>query len=152
MSRILLAAGAAVILAVSLVSVSASDRVAVYGRVDRVSFEPNADTPDTVQVYGVFSIGIQGNPNDYQPARAGYLYYKVSREAQTTRREWADLKQVAGTNQIVAFGLRWDGVPKLHAAAEQPANPDPYTLNTGVVKVKGRTDYAPVRAIVEFTP
>lgn|SRR5262245_7922608 len=152
MSRILLAAGAAVVVAASLVSLSASDRVAVYGRIDRVQFEPNAEAPDTVQVFGVFSVGIRENPNDYEPARAGYLYYKASRDVQTTRREWADLKQVAGTNQVVAFGLRWDGVPTLHAATDKPANPDPYTLNTGVVKVKGRTDYAPVRAIVEFKP
>jgi hypothetical protein len=36
--------------------------------------------------------------------------------------------------------------------SERPTNPDAYTLNTGVVKVAGRNDYAPIRAIVEFKP
>jgi len=152
MSRILLAAGVAAVLAASLVHVSASDRVAVYGKIDRVVFEPNGEAPDQVQVFGVFSVGIRENPNDYQPARAGYLYYRAAKDPQIARREWADLKAIAGTNQIVAFGLRWDGVPTLRAATDKPANPDPYTLNAGVVKVAGRTDYAPVRAIVDFKP
>ena len=152
MARILCAAAAGVVLAISSGVLSASDRVAVYGRIDRVVFQPNADAPDTVQVFGVFSVAVPKDMNDYQPARRGYLLYKAPADKLTAQREWNDLKQVAGTNQIVAFGLRWEGLPTLRAEKDSPANPDPYTLNAGVVKVQGRTDYAPVRAIVDFKP
>jgi hypothetical protein len=152
MARILRAAAAVVVLAAAGGVLSASDRVAVYGKIDRVVLQPSAEAPDTIQVFGVFSVAVPKNMDDYQPARRGYLYYRLPSDKQTARREWNDLKQVAGTSQIVAFGLRWEGPPTLRPETDSPANPDPYTLNTGVVKVQGRTDYAPVRAIVQFKP
>jgi hypothetical protein len=130
----------------------ASDRVAVYGKVDRVVFEPVAEAPDTVQIWGVFSVAQRNNPNDYQPAAKGYLYFSTGKDAAAARREWSDLKSVAGTGQIVAFGSRWEGPPRLRLAADAPASPDAYTVNTGVTKITGRTDYAPIRALIDFTP
>lgn len=129
----------------------ASDRVAVYAKVDRVVLDPAASgEPDTIQVWGVFSIAQANNPNDYRPAVSGYLCYRLPANRDVARREWADLKQIAGSNQLVAFGSRWDGTPRLRAAGERPANPDEYSLNTGLIKMQGQTDYAPVRALVEF--
>ena len=127
----------------------ASDRVAVYGRVDRVALEPIGKTPETIQVWGVFSIAVPDNPNDYRPAASGYLYFAMPSDA-AARREWNDLETVAGTGQIVAFGSRWDSIPRLRQASEKPASPDRYTVNFGVVKVQGRTDYAPIRDIGTF--
>jgi hypothetical protein len=152
MSRILHAAAALLIVAIGDIAVSASDRVAIYARIDRVVLAPSAEAPDTIQVFGVFSVAVPRDMNDYQPVKRGYLYYKLPAERQTARREWNDLKQVAGTNQIVAFGLRWEGTPTVRPEAERPTNADTYTLNTGVVKIAGRNDYAPIRAIVEFKP
>lgn len=143
---------AAAFLMIATASLSASDRVAVYGKIDRVVLQPSAEAADTIQVFGVFSVAIQRDMDAYQPARRGYLYYRAPSDKQTARREWNDLRQVAGTNQIVAFGLRWETTPTVRANNDAPVNPDPYTLNAGVVKVAGRTDYAPVRAIVEFKP
>ena len=128
----------------------ASDRVAVYARVDRVVLQPNAGAPDTIQVFGTFSIAERNNPNDYRPAARGYLYYRLPAKRDAARREWADLAAMAGTGQIVAFGSRWDGVPRLRPATEPPTKPDPYSVNTGVTKVSGKTDYAPIRALLDF--
>ena len=128
----------------------ASDRVAVYGKVDRVVFEPNADAPEAVQVWGVFSVAVPNNGNDYKPASKGYLYFSLGKNAAAARREWADLKSVAGTGQIVAFGSRWEGPPILRQSSGKPDSPDAYNVNTGVTKVAGRTDYAPVKSLVEF--
>jgi hypothetical protein len=143
----------AVALAVTAGAVAtfASDRVAVYAKIDRVVLEPNAEAPATVQIWGVFSIAQRGNPNDYQPAARGYLYYTLpSRSPELARREWNDLKSVAGTGQIVAFGSRWEGVPRLRQADDKPSNPDPYTLNAGLTKVQGNNQYAPIRALIDF--
>jgi hypothetical protein len=144
------AASALVVAAVCYGVVSASDRVAVYGKIDRVVLEPADGAPETAQVFGVFSVAITGKPDDYKPARSGYLYYRLPADRHTARREWNDLKRVGGRNQIVAFGLRREGVPTVRAAEEPPANPDVYTLNAGVVKIARRADYAPVRAILQF--
>ena len=35
-------------------------------------------------------------------------------------------------------------------AGEEAANPDPYGTNVGVQKVSGRTDYAPIRALLDY--
>jgi hypothetical protein len=128
----------------------ASDRAAVYAKVERVVLEPAAGEPDTIQIWGVFSIAQANNPNDYRPAASGYLYYRLPANRDVARREWADLKQIAASNQLVAFGSRWDGTPRLRTRGERRANPDEYSLNTGVIKVQPQTDYAPVRALLEF--
>src|SRR4029453_11411541 len=100
----------------------ASDPVSVYAKVDRVVLEPDGEAPTAIQVWGVFSIAAATRGSDYQPAARGYPYFNVGRNAVMARREWNDLKQVAGTGQVVAFGTRWDGVPRLRPAAEKPAN------------------------------
>jgi hypothetical protein len=128
----------------------ASDRVAVYAKVDKVIIEPSTGEPATLQVWGVFSVAQTGNPNDYQPAARGYLYYRLPSRADLARREWADLKSIAGTGDIVAFGSRWEGVPRVRPSTDKPANPDPYSLNTGLTKVRGNNQYAPIRALLDF--
>jgi hypothetical protein len=140
------------VMAASAAVPRASDRVAVYGRVERVVFEPSADAPETVQVWGVFSVAQPNNMNDYRPAAQGYLYFSPGKDRETARREWSDLKSVAGTGQIVAFGLRWEGTPRVRPTAEKPASPDAYSINTGVTKVAGRTEYAPISALINFKP
>jgi hypothetical protein len=130
----------------------ASDRVAVYAKVDRVLLQPSADAPETIQIFGVFSIAERNNPNDYRPAARGYLYYRLPAKRDAARREWTDLKAIAGSGQLVAFGSRWQGTPRLREASDPPANPDEYTVDTGLSKVDGRTDYAPVRALAEARP
>ena len=142
----------AAVLAVAAATVAgrASDRVAVYAKVDRVVLEPAVEAPDTIQIWGVFSIAQANNPNDYRPAARGYLYYRLPANRDLARREWADLKQIAGSSQIVAFGSRWEGAPRLRALDEPPVNPDVYSVNTGLTKVAGRTEYAPVHALLDF--
>ena len=147
--RTKLCAGILTIVAAGAIG-QASDRVAVYAKVDRVVLEPTVDAAETIQIWGVFATALPNNPNDYRPAARGYLYYRLPSNHETARREWSDLKQIAGSGQLIAFGNRWEGTPKVRAAEEPPANPDPYSINTGLIKVEGRTDYAPIRALLDF--
>ena len=150
MKKATLCAAALAALVVGAAVVGASDRVAVYAKVDKVILEPSAGEPATIQVWGVFSVAQAGNPNDYQPAARGYLYYRLPSRVDLARREWTDLQSVAGTGEIVAFGSRWEGVPRVRLINDKPANPDPYTLNTGLTKVRGNNRYAPIRALLDF--
>src|SRR5437899_38450 len=84
----------------------ARDPTAVYTRVERVVLEPNAAAPQAIQVWGVFAMAKPDDRNDYLPPKRGYLYFTFNGTSQAVRAEWTDLKQVAGTGQIVSFGSR----------------------------------------------
>ena len=132
----------------------ASDRTGIYARIDKVVMEPNEQAPQRIQVWGVFALAEPKDPNDYRPPARGYLYYALGPNAALALREWADLKSVAGTNQIVAFGARWPSSPasvRVRKADERPESPDAYVMDIGLRKIN-RTEYAPVRSVVEFKP
>ena len=127
----------------------------VYARIDKVVFEPVAGAPQRVQIWGAFSVFLPESsdalPRDsYSPAAKGYLYFSLpEKTADNARREWADLRRVAGTGQIVAFAARNGISPKLRAPARKPENPDVYqAANIGVVKVENMDTYPPVRSIL----
>jgi hypothetical protein len=128
----------------------ASDPMAVYARVDRVVLEPNSDSPQRIQVWGVFAMAKPDDRNDYLAPVRGYLYLTLAGDSRTVRAEWEDLKQVAGTGQIVAFASRYELKARLRQADERPASPDAYSVNFGLTKVRGRTDYGPIRALAAF--
>jgi hypothetical protein len=128
----------------------ASDPVGVYARVDKVVLEPNTDAPQTIQVWGVFALAKPGDPNEYLPPARGYLYFTLPSDSRAARAEWADLSRVAGAGQIVSFGSRYELKARLRPADQRPSSPDAYSLNFGLTTVRGRTDYAPIRALIAF--
>ena len=66
----LLVAGAA--------TIRASDPIAVYARVDRVVLLPSAEAPETIQIFGVFSLATPNDRNAYEPPARGYLYFAMA--------------------------------------------------------------------------
>jgi hypothetical protein len=130
--------------------VHASDPTALYARVDKVVLEPGAGAPTAIQVWGVFSMAKPDDRNFYLPAARGYLYFKLAGNPDAARQEWADLKAVAGTGQIVSFGSRYQLKAQLRKADQQPEHPDPYVVSIGITKVRGNTDYEPIRALLAF--
>ena len=133
----------AVIIAVAaLVSLSplvASGPLGIYAIVERIVFEPSDAQPERVQVWGAFAFADGGatNPSGFSNAARGYIYFRMpsglSPEQMTlVRREWADLKSVAGTGQAVGFGS-WGYIgafPALDPAKKKTGSP-PYVLETG---------------------
>lgn len=129
----------------------ASDWTGVYARVDKVVFEPNATAPERIQIWGAFALATKDSRNDYDPARRGYLYYslKPGREA-VCRNEWADIKAVAGTGQIIAFGGR-NQPASVRKAADKPTDPDVYPVDRGVTKMSAsRSDYGPIGELMSL--
>lgn len=122
----------------------ASDFTGVYAKIDRVVIEN-----ETAQIWGVFVAAKPNDRSDYLLPVRGYLYFKPGPNPEMTRNEWNDLKQVAGKEEVVAFGTR-PFTARIRKSGEKPENPDSYTVNTGVTRVRGKTDYAPVRALLEF--
>lgn len=134
-ARKLVVAGLAV--AALAVPATASDPMGVYCVVDRVVLEP-ADCPERAQVWGVCATAQMRSWNFESPAR-GYFYYSVpTGREEVARAEWADLKSVAGTGQVVGFGRRHYSVGRFRAGADTPESPDVYPLHLGVMRVTGR--------------
>ena len=144
-------AALALVVAAGAVVLHASDWNAVYAKVDKVVLEPNPQAPQAIQVWGVFSLAKPNDRNDYLPPARGYLYFKLpAANASTALKEWTDFKDVAGTGQIVSFGSRYELKARLRQSDERPESPDVYSLNTGLTKVRDKTDYSPVRALLDF--
>ena len=128
----------------------ASDPVGIYALVDKVVFEPNETNPERIQVWGAFAIA-EGYGYTYKNAERGYLYYKANSEKPTAcRNEWTDLKTVAGTGQIVAFGSRYGEKGKLRKQETKAENPDVYPIAMGLTKVKERDDYEPLKQLAKL--
>jgi hypothetical protein len=123
----------------------ASDPTGIYAFVDRVVLEPNDGAPERIQIWGGFTLAKRENRNDYHDAERGYLYFKLRPgDEEVCKKEWADLKSVAGTKQIVAFGSRFDQpAPKVRKPDAKTENPDVHPSSVGVTKVRKR-DYSPI--------
>jgi hypothetical protein len=147
---------AAAIAAVSLgVKIThASGPVGVYALIDKIALEPNADHPDRIRISGVFILssvpdgcGPPSNPcaTSYSSAQRGYLYCSLpGQDNGQALREWADLKSVAGTHQVVGFGSGWfRNDLKVHKTGEQAESPQDWPINNnGVVKVNAEQPQA----------
>jgi hypothetical protein len=138
---------ALIVCVAALAIVEASDRVGVYGVIDSVIFEPNADSPERVQLWGAFAVAKKNDRNLYEPVQTGYLYFQLPSEQRLARAEWNDLKSLAGAKRIVAFSARFGQSVRLRTAAEKPQAPDTYTLGVGVHPMRPDIDHAPIKAL-----
>ncbi len=165
-------------------SLNASGRIGFYGIVEKVVFEPSEAAPERILVWGVFAYvdGGASQNNAVSAAKRGYLYFRLrsgipgftpDRQAEASKKEWADLKAVAGTGQAVGFGswgyigsfavLEPGGVAaapsylyermpgggdqadlRVRPANETPANPATYQTETGVVKISDTGSHAAI--------
>ena len=142
---------AAALVALMAPAARASDPTGIYGFVDRVVFEPSDAAPERIQVWGGFALAKRENRNDYHDAERGYLYFKLRPgEEAVCKKEWADLKSIAGTRQIVAFGSRSEQpAPKLRKADAKAVEPDVHPKCVGITKIQKR-DYAPIAQLAKL--
>ena len=166
------------------VGVSASGRIGYYGIVERVVFEPSEAAPERIQVWGAFAYvdGGASQGGSVSEVKRGYLYFKLrsafegftpQSEVDLRKREWADLKSVAGTGQAIGFGawgyiggfgvLQPDTVAarpsflyerkpaggeladlRVRPANEAPSAPATYQTETGIVKLSETGSHAAI--------
>lgn len=177
---------AIVVVLFAAVHLSASGPLGIYGIVEKVVFEPNEASAERIQVWGAFAYVDDGDVRIVRlvasTAKRGYLYFKLrssipgftsESEVAAIKKEWADLKAVAGTGQPVGFG-RWgyiagfsslqpDARPtapsfvyerkpqggesadlRVRPASEAPTAPATYQTNTGVVKLNEQGSHAAI--------
>jgi len=128
--------------------------VGIYAIVDQVTFEPNDSSPNFVRISGVFVVPVRMSSCSYQRPQKGYLYFRIapgtdrvsSFMAQATRKDWNELRAVAGSGKVVAFGPYWVPNPDdpwgnphhslevtVHAEGDS-ATPEVYPTPGGVIK------------------
>jgi hypothetical protein len=116
--------------------VAASDPVGVYGLVEKVVLEPASGDAQRIQVWGVFALTDGRSGDGYRPAERGYLYYSLKPgKEDICKKEWADLKSLAGTDQGIGFGARYTQNGRVRKLAEKPEGPDVYPTGIGVMKM-----------------
>ena len=136
---------ACLLLFVSMKS-TASELVGIYAIVDKVIFEPNEQSPNSIQIWGSISTS-----RDPAAAKRGYLYFRAPFPTElrdAALKEWKDLKAIAGSGQAIAFGQHYfyfdqtsaadaylKALPRVRPASEKPDRPDGYPLNIGVSKL-----------------
>ena len=139
MKRTIGLAVAGVALALTTV-LQASDMVGVYGVVEKVVIEPNDKAPERIQIWGAFAMA-EGRGSTYGQAQRGYLYYTCpSGQENVCRKEWSDLKSVAGKGTAVGLGMRYKPTGRVRKADEKVASPDPYPIQMGVILVENGVD------------
>jgi hypothetical protein len=149
--RSTLIAGIIACFALSLLTLRAaaySDPIGIFARIDKVVFEPATGAPERIQIWGAFALAGRENGSFYKPAERGYLYLSLTPgKEEVCRKEWTDLKAIAGTDQIIGFGMRYQPV-RLRKATDKPTDPDVYPVGFGLHKMSERgTDYSPIREL-----
>jgi hypothetical protein len=148
-----------------------SGSLGVYAIIERVVLEPNEQAPTRVRLHGAFAFvdGGAGRPLGVTDAQRGLMRFILptgigeahDRYVAAARREWSDLRAVAGSGQAVGFGswrylgqfaqFRTDGrgatAPKtaasggsiadfrVSAPSDTTAAPIWYETNVGVVRL-----------------
>jgi hypothetical protein len=131
--------------AMAAVTLRASDMVGVYAVVEKVLLEPGDAAPQRIQIWGAFALSDQKSGSTYGPAQRGYLYYSCPAGRETVcRKEWEDLKAVAGKDTGVGFGARYKDTGRIRKADEKPAAPDAYPIERGVVRLSAGHESLPV--------
>ena len=137
-SKVSLLCALTFVLVLTAIPLKASDPVGIYCIVDKVVLEPNETEPTSVQIWGAFALATAPfTGNTYRPVETGYLYYTCPKGRDSAcLNEWADLKSLAGKNQVIGFGDRYGKLTtRVRKADEKPASPDIYPLNIGLVKM-----------------
>jgi hypothetical protein len=148
----LVVASAFLVLLASVSVVAKNVSTGIYGIVDQVTLEPDADSPNFIRLSGVFVVPVALSSGGYHPPRRGYLYFRIALGTeQATRRDWYELKNFAGSGKVVGFGQYWVANPddprgnphhslevQVHAEDGGSAAPDayPFPQPRGVVEAK----------------
>ena len=147
----------ALLLSVTSTSVTAKNAtIGIYAVIDAVTFEPDGPSPNFIRISGVFVVPVPMSSGQYGSPQKGYLYFRIpSGMEQATRKDWNELKTVAGTGRAVGFAQYWvpnpndqQGHPhhslevRVHGDREA-ASPEVYPLPhpNGIVIAGGNEDF-----------
>jgi len=102
----------AVIVLTATVVIAKHSTIGIYAIVDKVVFEPDEKSPERIRIWGVFVVPVPMSSGHYREPQRGYLYFKIAPGMeQASKREWGELKALAGTGQCIGFAHYWVANP-----------------------------------------
>lgn len=140
--------------------VSASDHTGIYAVIEDVAHTAAGTPGETVRMRGVFSLAT--GRRDYKPPIYGDMLFRLKMgDEEICRKEWADLKRMAGTGQVVAFSGRYlrrtrnyAELGRVYKPGQKSAKPDEplteYSSNIGVQRVRISMNYLAHRRVACF--
>src|SRR6266851_4702245 len=82
--------------------------IGIYAVVDQVTFEPDGPSANLVRISGLFGVPVPMSSGEYRTPQRGYLYFRISPVMEAAiRKDWSELKAIAGTGQTVGFAFYW---------------------------------------------
>ena len=129
--------------------------IGIYAVIDEVTFEPTGPSANFIRISGVFVVPVPMSSGEYSSPQRGYLYFQIpAGMEQSTRKEWNELKTVAGTGRAVGFAQYWvpnrnDPQGNPHHSLEVRVHKDgngappmvyPLRHRKGIVKAGGQED------------
>lgn len=130
--------------------------IGIYAVIDAVTFEPDGPSPNFIRISGVFVVPVPISSGQYRSPQRGYLYFRIRPGVeQATRKDWNELKTLAGTGRAVGFAQYWvpnpndpQGNPHLSLEVSvhtdgDAAAPEVYPLPhpKGIVKAGDKEDF-----------
>ena len=104
-------ASVAVVLLLSMITVAVfakNGTIGIYAVIDQVTFEPEGPSPNFIRISGVLVVPVPMSSGQYRSLQRGYLYFRIRPAMEhETRKDWNELKSLAGTGQVVAFAQYW---------------------------------------------
>jgi hypothetical protein len=148
-----------VVFLVSLTSTSVIAKnatIGIYAVIDAVTFEPDGPSPNFIRISGIFVVPVPISSGQYRSPQRGYLYFRIPPGMeQATRKDWNELKTLAGTGRAVGFGQYWVPIPndpegngyqslevRVHTDGDA-ASPEVYPVPhpKGIVKAGDKEDF-----------
>jgi hypothetical protein len=94
------------LISTSLVAKNAT--IGIYAVIDEVTFQPDGASPNSIRISGIFVIPEPMSSGMYKSPERGYLYFRIRPGMEeATRKDWNQLKSIAGTGQVVGFAQYW---------------------------------------------
>ena len=82
--------------------------IGIYAVIDQVTFEPDDPSLNFIRISGVFVVPVPMSSGIYKSPQRGFLYFQIpSGMEQTVRKDWNELKSIAGTREVVGFAQYW---------------------------------------------
>jgi hypothetical protein len=133
---------------------ASGDPFAGYCIVQKVVAGQDEAQRPTIQIWGTCSMITAGGLDEHgnyvfssmTPPQRGYLYYFTTKANEgVTQKEWADLKGLAGTGEVVGIGRQ--GMPaRMRWADEKPFSPIEYPTQMGLWKITTNPAYSKIVA------
>jgi hypothetical protein len=140
-----------VIVLIARVSFAKRGNIGIYAIVDKIVFEPNDSSPKRIQIWGLFVVPVRMSSGEYRAPDRGVLYFRIAPGMEeAARKEWAELKAMAGTGRAFGFTNYWmpDPTDSQHSTSLEVhvyrnadlCAPNSYPLGIGIVKTNEGTN------------